>query len=248
MNSYIMKFTVDKQHRDYFQKNGFIEFENFLSPDRLQLFNSAIDQSLVNRTSVPEHELRRLDSEQLFLQSRDMWRFSPELRKLICHPHLGEQVSELIEKKPIRLGYDQFFPAPPLQVSRFEKVQSKYRLFLEQKTNLESISSITDILCGLMICLSKSGSHEEKNELLPEGEVDLFPSKAGNAIFFQPELVVDFDQLFEHAGQRYYLIVYTHSTSLYHQQPNDPFGHALKHLGYIFNDRLSDKLNPIIYR
>jgi len=76
----------------------------------------------------------------------------------------------------------------------------------------------------------------------------VFPAKPGNAIFFQPHLEFDLEKLLEQPNQRYYLIVYTQHLSLYYPQPGDPFGHVLKKRGYNFNDKLNDKLHPVIYR
>jgi len=48
--------------------------------------------------------------------------------------------------------------------------------------------------------------------------------------------------------QRYLMLVYTHPTAIYYLEEKDPKTHHLKSLGYVFGDRLNDKLNPIVYR
>ncbi len=51
-----MKFAITKDHRNFFQKHGWIEFEGLLSDDQLKTANQAIDQALAARLSVtPEN-------------------------------------------------------------------------------------------------------------------------------------------------------------------------------------------------
>ena len=86
-------------------------------------------------------------------------------------------------------------------------------------------------------------------EVIPVVEAySIFAKKAGNAVFFTPELPIDFSKLITDDSHRYLLITYTHSTAIYYMEENDPQTHVPKSLGYVFGDRLNDKFNPIIYR
>ena len=238
-----MKFDIDKSHRDFFQKHGFIEFENIIPKDQIMQFNQAIDQSLENQLDKPFH---KLTSEQIFLKSRDLWRFNDFLKQLTIQVRLSGLVSEMIEKKPVRLGYTQFFPSYSQQGSGLEKNKDPYSNFLHQKTNLVNISSLSNVLCGLMVCLSEDDQVVNSNSITEE--VDIFSCKLGSVIIFQAETIINLECLLKHYSQRYYLIVYTENSSYYFPQSNDPFNYFLKHVGYVYNDKLSDKLNPIVYR
>ncbi|QLH36192.1 MAG: hypothetical protein HWD61_08680 [Parachlamydiaceae bacterium] len=44
------------------------------------------------------------------------------------------------------------------------------------------------------------------------------------------------------------LLAFADFRTVYILNENDPHTHTLKHLGYVFGDKLSDKLNPIVYR
>jgi hypothetical protein len=240
-----MKFAIAKEHRDFFQKHGLVEFEEFLSQEQLMIMNQAIDQVLAERLKVPSPRLSLLSSEQLFLQGRDLWRANDNLKKNVCQPRFAEIASELIEKKPLRLGYDQFFPAR--YQSRFSPEQQRvYTQFIEQSVSLESISCMSGILCGLMLCLGEEKAVSEA-EFCGEG-INVYPSKPGHAIYFNPQILVNWQHLYRHSPFRYFLIVYTQATSHYQLVVNDPHTHFLKHLGYIFNDKLNDRLHPIVYR
>ncbi|WP_068469058.1 hypothetical protein [Candidatus Protochlamydia phocaeensis] len=242
-----MKFAIAKEHKNFFQKQGMIEFEGFISSDQLALFNQAIDQALESRMDIPAERLRLQSSENLFLQGRDLWRANESLRKLVCQPRLAEIASELIEKKPLRLGYDQLFPARYQEKFSPSPQQRTYAQFLAQTTNLETISSLQGVACGLMLCLGAAGNTVRESEPALEG-LDIFPSSPGQAIFFQPQAMANLEFLYAHPGHRFYLIVYAQASAYYQLQPQDPHTHALKHLGYVFNDKLNDKLNPIVYR
>lgn len=239
-----MKFATAKEHRDFFQKNGWIEFENFLSTDELMQVNHAIDLALAERLNTSPEKLRQLSSDKLYLQSRDLWRVNTPLRKFVTQVRFAEIASELIEKKPLRLGYDQLIPVR-YQTKMLEQIHPTYTHFIEQTVDLATISCVQQVLGGLIIALGGKTAETVEKEI--EG-VSVFPRQAGNVIYFQPHLPVNWQNLYAYPGQRFYLIVYTQMRANYYLQPQDPHTHTLKHLGYVFNDKLNDHLHPIVYR
>ncbi len=243
---FIMKFATAKEHRNFFQNHGWIEFEELISNDQLTLANQAIDQVLAERLNASPERLRLLPSEQLYLQGHDLWRSNSILRKLVTQTRFAEIASELIEKKPLRLGCDQLFPARHQQTQLSATAPQVYTHFLEQTTTLEAVSCLQGVTCGLM--LSLGGKETVPFEKIPSEGADIFPSQPGHVIFFRPNIPIKWDSLYLHEGQRFYLIVYTQMSAHYQLQPQDPHTHALKRLGYVFNDKLNDRLHPIIYR
>ncbi|SPJ31602.1 phytanoyl-CoA dioxygenase family protein [Candidatus Protochlamydia amoebophila] len=241
-----MKFAIAKEHRDFFQKNGLIEFEDFLSEEQVSTVNRAIDRVLTERLKVTPQRLKLLSSECVFSQGRDLWRSNEELKKIVCQPKFAEIASELIEKKPLRLGYDQLFPAH-YQTKFSSKQQRIYAQFLEQTLSLESISGVSGVLCGLMICLGEKGELFSQEQFSIEG-IDIYSRQAGHAIYFNPNALVNWRNFYAHSAYRYFLIVYTQNHSHYQLQVSDPHTHFLKQLGYVFNDKLNDRLHPIVYR
>ncbi len=243
-----MKFAITKEHRDFFQKQGWIEFEDFLPSNQLRLVNQAIDQALAERLNIPIEQLHHLSSDVFYLQGRDIWRSNEGLRKFVTQPRFAEIASELIERKPLRLGYDQLFPARyPSTLSPQVHSHSIYSRFIGQTINLEDVSCLRGIICGLMLSLGPEKEGSEEDVRSEEG-MDIFPSLPGHAIFFQPTSLINWKNLYLHSGQRFYLIVYTQALAHYYLQPQDPHAHAFKRLGYVLNDKLIDKLNPIVYR
>ncbi len=240
-----MKFATAKEHRDFFQKQGWIEFEGLLSKDQLVLANQAIDQVLAERLKASSERLRLLPSEKFYLQGHDVWRSNPILQKLATQTRFAEIATELIEKKPLRLGYDQFFLAHQ-QVSYVQEAPSPYFHFLEQITSLEEVSCVRGVACGLLLALG--GKERVPLEKIVSEGIDVFPNQPGNVIFFQPNVLVNWGRLYAQPGKRFYMIVYASASAYYQLQPKDPHTHAFKRIGYVFNDKLTDKLNPIVYR
>lgn len=243
-----MKFATSKPHRDFFHKNGWIEFDDLLSEEQLSLANQAIDQVLEERLKISKQKLSTVSAEVAYAHGRDLWRSHSGLKKIAVQTKFGEITAELIETKPLRLGNDQVFIMPEkISVSSEPSVFSD---FLNKTISLEEASCLHGVVSGVVFALNDGNADsvaEKASEQTQEG-IDVFPVKAGNAIFFRANVQVNWHCLSMHTGQRFYMIVYTESSSFYRLQPKDPHTHALKRLGYVFNDRLLDKLNPIVCR
>lgn len=235
-----MKYTTDKEQRDFFQKAGRLELAGLISPKQLEEVNKVIDEALVGRLGISPDKWYALPASELFMRGRDLWRDSPALKKFVSQPRFTEIAADLMRKKPIRLGYDQLLPSLR---QRIGGEGEPYSTFMNQTTTLENISSLRGILGGLMICLSSSRSESDARE-----EDDPFPIEAGNVLFLSPQAPISLKQLHKHPGQRYYLILYTQELAHYQLQPQDPHVHGLKQLGYTYEDKLSDVIHPIIYR
>lgn len=243
-----MKFSTAKGHRDFFQKHGWIEFEEFFAYQQLAELNLAINKELAERTGDLEEKVPFLSSEKIFLQGHDLWRGNDSIKKFVVQPRLVDVVEELIEKKPLRLGCDQIFP--PCQEALFAQESSQiYSKFLKQAETLQAVSCYQGIACGVMIALSEEGDKGSEGDQGTSLEgANIFPNQPGNVLLFQPNIPVNWSYPFHSLKRRYLLIIYTFANAYYKLEPNDPHTHLLKRLGYVFNDKLSDKLNPIVFR
>lgn len=234
-----MKFAVASEHRDYFQKNKYIEFEGLLNAEQLMLLKEGIDAAIGKHLHLPVAKLNRLTSERKFMAGRDPWRLDDHVKKIVTSSQLADIASELIEKKPLRLGYVQYYPKTPSHDNVITK--TAYDGLLAKESSLEDVSCLQGVLCGLMISLSDGPIDAENN-------TSVFPSKAGNGIFIQPSHIINFTELRKKNDQEFLLIVYSEKNAVYIMREGDPQVHALKMLGYVFGDKLSDKLNPILCR
>ncbi len=234
-----MKLAVNSEHRQYFRKNNHIEFDGLLNPVQLEEINRGLENVLAGRLNVKPQNVFRELPEKTFAAGRDVWRQDETLKKYVINKGLAEIASELIEYKPLRLAYDQFYPS----IAHTPSVlfEGPYRSLIMQPRSLKEISCIQGLLCGLVLCLTGEPETETK-------EGSIFPRTAGNGTFFNVEAVLDFHELFQEQTHRYLMIVYTHATSMYLLEENDPQTHDLKRQGYVFGDKLLDKLNPLVYR
>lgn len=236
----IMKFSVSYEHRQFFQQNQYIEFDELLSEHQLTELKKAIDSVLANRLSMDEASISKQPADKLFAVGHDLWRANDSIKKFITHPQLTTTAAELVETKELRLGYDLLIP----QLTRrfhLTKGERSLEVFLEKSHSLDEMSGLQGIACGLLICLSAPLKVElSSNE-------PYFPTVPGNGVFLSPELVVEFQKIAPQQSD-YLLIVYTYSTAFYYLNEINPHAHALKHLGYHFGDKLTDKLNPIVFR
>jgi hypothetical protein len=242
-----MKFTTSKEHRDFFQKNGWIEFEDLVLPDQLSLVNETIQEALRQRLHLSSvHSLQKASPEKLFAHGRDLWRDNSFLQKWISQTQFGEIAAELMMKKPLRLGYDQFLPQSQEKSlsPQKETLSPIYSTFLQKNLSLQEVSCLSEVACAVVVALNSSENLQKE-----ANSNDAFPHKKGNIVFLQPSSSIDWSALPKyHEEQDLYMFVYTFSYSNYLLQPQDPHTHQLKRLGYIFNDKLSNKLHPIILR
>lgn len=233
---YTMKFAIDSNHRDFFEKNHLIEFEAFLDTKHLDLLSRHIQTVLDSKLGGTD-----ISSESRFMAGRDLFREDSMIRKLLSNRQWAQIVSQLTDVKPIKLGFDQYIPALPSQ-EILEYYQTPYIHLVRNKFNLQEMSSLQGVVCGLMLCLKDT----DKNNFLEKPT--LFPGKKGHAVFFGPLAPIDFEDLRNSDACSYFLIVYTRANAVYILNPKDPNTYALKNYGYSFGDKLVDKWNPILFR
>lgn len=122
-----MKYIVDNRHREFFAKNGWIEFE--------EIFPISATGKLLEAARGVVKSRTRVKNPDVLLHGHDIWRENSVVKNATCSRTLAEIASELTETKPLRLSYDQL---------------------LEQRqtpNSLEQICSLQGTVCGLLIAL-----------------------------------------------------------------------------------------------
>ncbi len=221
-----MRIAILDEHLKFFQQNGSIIFEDLFTDDEIAAF-----QNLVKEVSF---ERRATSADSLFLTGRDLWRDADEIKKTIQSRRFACIASKLSQTKPLRLGYDHYFPRVD------ENNKDIYQQFFSTGSTLQEISSIQGIVCGLFICLSKAVNEEKSDSFLP--------LEPGAALFVKPDQPVNFNEIINNEGSSYYLVVFTSTQALFIVNRSDLGAKKFIELGYNYGDRLKDNLNPIIYR
>lgn len=217
-----MRFKLLGAHREFFQKNGYIELESLLTSEEIAILASHADELVEKRLS---DQIAYKSAEELFRVGRDLWRGDEILRKkTLSHP-LAEIGAELFKKKKIMIGFDQLL-----------RTGSKPGFANMVPSSLNEISTIFPLAGALLIHLSGTKIPSE-----------IIPSQPENIVFIAPDKIIPWEIFFQLPNQSYLLIAYAYPESLYALQKKDPHTHALKKLGYVFGDRLRHETHPIIY-
>lgn len=236
-----MKFAITADQRQYFHQHQLLELESLLTAPQIKSLTSAIEASVFKKKDSPTVKYINLPVDELFMAGHDVWRTDPVVAKIVTDVNYAEIAGELTSSRLLRLGYDQWFPSNPVEPRKSSEKSAYYKM-LSKTVSLRNVCCLQGVRCGLMLCLSDSNV---TSDIPYEG---VFSHIAGNGVFIAPERGIDFSTLLHRPGQQFLLIVYTEKTALYTMQEGDPHVHELKRLGYVFGDRLNDRLNPIIYR
>lgn len=248
-----MKFAVAKEHRDFFNKNFRIEFNNLFSKEQCDSFLIERMSVVSTRLNISKANFKTVSAGDQFMAGFDLWRGNNLLKKIIFQKNLAEAAADLLEVRSLRIGYDQLIPSFSSSISVKEDT---YSYWLSQTTTLQDISSIQGIILGLMICIqapdltdNPAVSIDKQNTLLESNTINplnFFPTSPGNGMYFSPDLPLDLNSLKTQQGYTYLLITYAKGTSVYCKKESDPHTNSFRHLGYSFGDRLSDRYHPLI--
>ncbi len=179
--------------------------------------------SIIFNNLLTEEELAILRSKAAL---RDSSRKKAEIQKIIYSSRFVQIAVELTSRKKLRFGYDQVYELP-LPAST-------------QVQTLQEVSSIAPLVCAFTICLEGTSEQAVDKSFAP------FAQKPGEVTFFLPTRAWNFELLSEREKQKFLLVAYADSRSLYLFQEQDPYVHTLKELGYVFGDRLNDRSHPVL--
>lgn len=220
-----MKFVLAKEHHDFFDAHGFIQFEDLLSPVATEKLLKATKEAVGTQLKYSPERLFRESPAKLFLSGRDLWRNHPEVRRISTSQTFAGIASQLARQKPVRLLLDQWIP-PALE--------------WDAPLSLEQMVPMQGILGAALIALDSA--------IFSEETASFFPTEAGNVLFIKPDLPLPLSELSKLRNQNFLMVAYGTPNSVYVPKETDPLSHHLKNLGYVYGDRLSDHLHPIVLR
>lgn len=225
-----MQFTITGEHRYYLDKHRKLDLEQVLPESKVENLKSALAGALRLRLG-DNWKLER--SETLFVEGHDLHCTNEGLQKIISQRPWVAAFAELLDCRPLRLGFDQYYPAN----KSVNKVgEQPYRDFLNKNYSLNESSCIRGICGGILICLEA-----------PSEETTL-PKVPGDATLYLPDCPIPLAELNNPGAGNYFLITYADTISLYVPNKSDPHMHTLKRWGYAFGDKLKEPHYPIIYR
>lgn len=233
-----MRFAIVGDHREHFRRHGFVEFEELLTGPDLAALNGMIEAVMSRRLGRGVDELHIGTSEAL-QHGRDLWRDDPQIRKIVCRRRFAEVCSSLLERRSMRLAYDQL-----LIRSSHVSERGMDSGILNATSTLREISAIQGVVGALILSLKGERGDPESPFL---------PSAPGFGLFLSADHPVAWSRLFEEdllaeSPQRYLMIVYAEAKALYILNTRDPHVHRAKGWGLVFGDRLEEPTFPLLIR
>lgn len=224
-----MRFAITADHREFFKKNNYIEFENILSADQIGSLKKNAEETIAKRLNIPVSKLKDKTAPEIYQAGYDLWRDNGEIKKITQKQTFGTVASELFQALPLRYAFDQYF-------SMFRcTAGSPY----DVSSSLQEISCLNPLAGALILPLQDLSSPPT---FFP------MPFKAGSGLFISPTFSLPWPQLFSTCGLNFFLIAYAMEKTMFRAGSHDPHAASLKKLGYAFNEFLNDSIHPIVLR
>jgi hypothetical protein len=224
-----MRFAITADHRDFFTKNHYIEFEEVLPMQQVVSLKKNVEMTLAKRLRIPAGKLQGKTAPEIYQAGYDLWRDSQEIKKITHKQVFATLASELIGVDPLRYGFDQYFATLQCQAA------SPY----DVPFSLQEISCIHPLAAALLLPLEDLPSPPS---FFP------MPLKAGSGLFLAPSFALPWPQLFATCGLAFLLIAYAMEKAVFRVESHDPHAVSLKKLGYVINDTLKDSVHPLVLR
>ena len=224
-----MRFAITADHKEFFKKNHYIEFENLFSVDQRASLKKNAEETIAKRLHIPASRLKEKTAPEIYQAGYDLWRDNEEIKKITQKQAFASVASELLQTLPLRYAFDQYFSM--LQCT----AGSPY----DVPSSLQEISCMNPLAGGLILPLQDLPSPPT---FFP------MPLKAGSGLFISSTFSLPWPHLFSTCGLSFFLIAYAHEKTMFRADSHDPHAASLKKLGYVFNEWLKDSLHPIILR
>lgn len=227
-----MELIVGSDEIFSFESKGFVELPGIFTEKELTRLKDAIESTLEKRYEASKERFHRFKPKDWYLKSRDLFRDSADIRRVLLNGKLGKVAAQLIHQKPLRLAADQWlFGGQPLPF----------------RNNLMRSFPFQGTLMGAMISLGGDSQTPQNEEETPPSL--FFSKEPGHVVLFKGGLPLDFAEDYAPPPSCNYLtVVITKQKAIYTLQENDPCTHHLKSLGFGFGDRLNDVEHPYLIR
>ena len=220
-----MRFSLTKEHKEFFYKHLFIEFEEVLSPDQIASLKVSIQHVMAKRDS-------KIYKEGTPLIGRDLFRDDKDIRKFILSKNFAHVVKDLCSKDSLRMAFDQYLNPKKTGPKFFSKLSS-----------FKEASCLADTYAILIFKLSgKEFTRPEEGPFLPS------PHKVGSLLIVHPDKILNFEGLLESSDDELYIITYGSDKLLYRPSNLDPAEPLIKRMGYAYGDLMKEQTHPIVYR
>jgi phytanoyl-CoA hydroxylase len=114
-----MKYELSHEQVQSYQDNGFVVIENFLSPDELDLWRTAVTNAVGERAGIkiPGKNIKTGEADginedsdyfaKVFDQLLNLWQTSEVIRQIMLDDRLGKMTTQLSGADGMRIWHDQ---------------------------------------------------------------------------------------------------------------------------------------------
>lgn len=114
-----MKNQLNKEQIQFYQNNGFIVIEDFLSPDELEHWRLAVTTAVKERAGIkiPGKDIKTGEADginedadyfaKVFDQLLNLWQTNEQVKKLMLDERIGKMTAQLAGVDGIRIWHDQ---------------------------------------------------------------------------------------------------------------------------------------------
>lgn len=215
-----MKFLILDSQINFFEENGFIEFENVFPKEKLQILENEVDTIFKSK--------KNLNFFEQYIAFRDLFRKSSIIKKIVLDKNLASIVKAISNKSSLRVLFDQTF------------LTNKQNLF-ESSITINDLISFQGAVCFLLIKLDNNIALSSNP--LPKKMGSLMFFKSSTSIDTPQINLKDLYSNF----QKFLFIGYGDVKTIYKFNKKDPNLNYLKNYGYSFGDRLKDEFHPIVF-
>jgi ectoine hydroxylase-related dioxygenase (phytanoyl-CoA dioxygenase family) len=108
-----MKTRVSHQQIEHYRDNGFVVIRNFLTPEELEEWRSAVDEAVgargQGRLPGGGEPAQKIEDyyNNVFIQSLNLWQSSERIKRIMLDERLGKIAADLAGVDGIRIWHDQ---------------------------------------------------------------------------------------------------------------------------------------------
>lgn len=212
-----MRFALTSDHRDFFIKNHYIEFEGLFPEDQIALLKKSAQETMASR-------LKDKSANEFILAGYDLWRNNGVIKKIVLKSAVAKLASDLFQATPLRCAFDQYLCT-----------EQKSAPIFSEPCSLQETSCLSPLAGALILPL------QEREEPLPFFPL---PLKRGNGLFVSPTLPIPWQKLLGEPEIGLLMIAYGMEKTFFRADTRDPRAVHLKKMGYAFNDLLKNATHP----
>lgn len=197
------------------------EEKEFFKKNGLILFEGVLSEEEVDTLRVATEGVSCEKTSR-----KDMAMADNRIAKVLFSKKVASIAFELSGKHALRYAYDQFFSSS----------------LLPHKLS----TSISPLRIGVCIALDSQEEGVKEDIISFKMRCSDLPTRKGDVLFFVPEVELGIESSM--CSGSFFFLLYASDRAMYIFQPDDPYTHDVKRLGYVFGDRVKEETHPVLYR